>query len=313
MNKAHAKLIIQNAVATTEPRWRQYAQSWKDIDIIFINHGYEQQGFRCFRFVPFLSERGILSIDALGSILDDGRNNSPYDPSYAKGMNTDFYRELQNGACGTNGVLFQQATRLFKEQEPENCGRFYWKLLWYMLQTCSYLRHYHNSSFARYIMSEFGRYRGNPMLAEVEFLGATDTQWMSFLQAVKPWKHLKGIGENVFDYIIGDVVEAQFAKDSYKFDSANEYFLTVTGIDSLIIPMGRKTVIEFMRSLNLPYTLREINKGIYTYCSKTEAENYGYCRNHWKCQQCSVMNICDRHFLKPGRTKLKSGRTKSTD
>ena len=46
MNRAHARQIVQNAVETTRPRWRQYAQSWKDIDTVFIKHGYEQQGFR---------------------------------------------------------------------------------------------------------------------------------------------------------------------------------------------------------------------------------------------------------------------------
>ena len=296
MDKVHAKQIIQNAVATTEPRWRQYAQTWKDINIIFLKHGYEQQGFRFFRFAPFLSEQGILSIDALGRILDDRRNTAPYEPSYAKGLDTDFYCQLRRGIFGSKGVLFEQATRLFKEREPANCGRFYWKLLWYMLQACSYLRRYHGSNVAGYIMSEYGRFRRYPKLSETEFLGITDAEWLSFLEAVKPWKHLKGIGENVFDFIIGDVVEAQFASDSYKFDSANKYFLTVTGIVSMIASPGRRTVIDFMRSLGLPYTLREINKGIYTYCSLTESENYGYCRSLWKCQECSVKDICCRHF-----------------
>lgn len=296
MNREHAKQIVQNAVATTELRWRQYAQTWKDIDIIFIKHGYEQQGFRFFRFAPFLSERGILSIDALGSILDDGRNTEPYDSKYAKGLDADFYCQLRKGDFGSNGVLFEQATRIFKEREPAKCGRFYWKLLWYMLQACSYLRHHHDCSFAGYVMNGYGRFKQHPRLSETEFLSIKEDEWLSFLEAVKPWKHLKGIGENVFDFIIGDVVEAQFARDSYKFDSANEHFLTVTGIASLIVPLERGVVIDFLRSLKLPYTLREINKGIYTYCCLTEAENYGYCRSPWKCQECKVKDICSRHL-----------------
>jgi hypothetical protein len=145
-------------------------------------------------------------------------------------------------------------------------------------------------------MSEYRRFKQHPRLSETEFLSIKDEEWLSFLESAKPWKHLRGIGVNVFDFIIGDVVEAQFARDSYKFDSANEYFLTVTGIASLIMPLERGTVIDFMRSLRLPYTLREINKGVYTYCSLTEAENYGYCRSFWKCQECNVKDICNRHL-----------------
>ncbi len=296
MNKAHARQIVLNAVATTEPRWRQFAQSWKDIDIIFIRHGYEQQGFRFFRFAPFLSGRGILSIDALGSVLHDGQVTSPYNPSYAKGMNAEFYRQLQDGAFGPSGELFQQATGLFKEQESRNCGRFYWKLLWYMLQACAYLRQQHESSFAHYIINQYADFARHPNLSEAEFLCITDDDWLTFLHTVRPWKNLKGIGPNVFDFIFGDIVEAQFARDSYKFDSANEHFLTVTGIASLISPLQRGTAIQFMRSMELPYSLREINKGIYTYCSLTEAENYGYCRRASKCNQCAALDICERHL-----------------
>lgn len=135
-----------------------------------------------------------------------------------------------------------------------------------------------------------------PDIKDSEFLNASEVQWQNFLKAVKPWKHLKGIGVNVFDFIIGDLEEAQFAKDSYKFDSANGHFLKVTGISSLIIPLGREAVIDFMKSLKLSYDLREINKGIYTYCSLTEAENFGYCRSPQKCQECNVKDICSRNL-----------------
>ena len=107
----------------------------------------------------------------------------------------------------------------------------------------------------------------------------------------------------MFDFIFGDIVEAQFARDSYKFDSANEHFLTVTGIASLISPLQRGTAIQFMRSMELPYSLREINKGIYTYCSLTEAENYGYCRRASKCNQCAALDICERPLFKSALLK----------
>lgn len=296
MNNSQAGQIVQNAVATTEPRWKQYAQSWKDIDTIFIRQGYEQQGFRFFRLVPFLSERGIFSIDALGSILNGRLVSASYDPQYAKGVDSEFYRQLRNGTFGENGLRFAEATLLLKEREPVSCGRFYWKLLWYVLQACSYLRQHHQSSFARYLISKYSRFSRKPALSESQFLSITETDWHTFLSAAKPWEPLKGIGENVFDFLIGDIVEAQFARDSYKFDSANEYFLKATGVASIIVPLARGSVIEFMRQLRLPYTLREINKGIYTYCSLTEAENYGYCRNPIKCQKCTVFNICERNL-----------------
>ncbi|MGA1872018.1 MAG: hypothetical protein ACMUJM_26170 [bacterium] len=296
MNTTFAKRIIENAVATTEPRWRQYAETWHDIDSIFIRRGYEQQGFLFFRFVPFLADRGLFSIDVLGSLLDDTRVGTPYDPAYAKELTSPFYRELREGRFGANGLFFEEAVRLFKRQDPRSCGRFYWKLLWQMLQACSYLYHHHNGSFARYLLSSYGKYVGGRNLSDVEFLNEPEDRWLAFLEAIQPWKPLKGISVNVFDFIIGDVVEARFAKDSYKFDSANEHFLTVTGIRILLSPFDRPTVIAFLHGLELPYTLREINKGIYTYCSETESENYGYCRSPSRCQSCIVVDICSRRL-----------------
>lgn len=291
-----ARRIVLNAVETTRPRWEQYARSWQDIDTIFLRHGYEQQGFRFFRLVPFLEEAGVFSIDALGSILDETHATASYDPAYAKGLDSDFYAQLQRGSFGPTGVLFEQAVRALKVKEPASCGRFYWKLLWYMLQACAYLRRHHKSSFARYVISQYAHAAGLGSVPERVFLGTTEDAWQRFLQGVRPWKHLRGIGPNVFDFIFGDIVEADFAKNSFKFDSANQHFLTVTGIASLIVPFQREPTMWFMQALDLPYTLREVNKGIYTYCSMTEAENYGFCRRLAKCSSCAVMDICERNL-----------------
>jgi hypothetical protein len=155
MNTTVARRIIENAVTTTEPRWRQYAEMWRDIDPIFIRRGYEQQGFRFFRFVPFLADRGLFSIDALGSLLGDTRIAASYDPAYAKELTAPFYQELQEGRFGGNGSRFEEAVRLFKRQDPRSCGRFYWKLLWQMLQACSYLCRHHHGSFAKYLLHDF--------------------------------------------------------------------------------------------------------------------------------------------------------------
>lgn len=51
------------------------------------------------------------------------------------------------------------------------------------------------------------------------------------------------------------------------------------------------------KNIDLPFSLREINKGIYTYCSKTESENYGFCRNQNKCKMCNVQNICEMNLI----------------
>jgi hypothetical protein len=163
-----------------------------------------------------------------------------------------------------------------------------------MLQACSYLHRAHQGSFAKYLLAAFARSTGSTRIADAELLNTASEQWLAFLSAAKPWRPLPGIGPNVFDFIVGDLVEARFARDSYKFDSANEHFLTVTGIRTLLARVDRPTVIAFLQTLDLPYGLREINKGLYTYCSMTEAKNFGFCRNPRKCQECGVRTICAR-------------------
>ena len=125
-----------------------------------------------------------------------------------------------------------------------------------------------------------------------QFLDISDEDWHVLLDEVKPWRPLYGIGQNVFDFIFGDIVEARFVNDSHKFDSANQHFCRVTGIDDLIRPFDHDNTIQFLKKLGLPYTLREINKGIYTYCSKTEEVNFGFCRSKKKCFDCEVGNLC---------------------
>lgn len=104
---------------------------------------------------------------------------------------------------------------------------------------------------------------------------------------------------NVFDYIMGDVLELGFVKNSYKLDSANKRFLTITGIfDCYSEDLNHDEVINFLRELNLPYSLREINKGLYAYCSKLTCDKYCFCRNPQKCDECNVNKICKQDFKK---------------
>ena len=96
--------------------------------------------------------------------------------------------------------------------------------------------------------------------------------------------------------IFRDITEAHFAENSYKFDSSNQHFFNITGIAKLIVPFDRVTTTLFLRDIKMPFSLREINKGVYTFCSKTEGMNYGYCRDRQKCNVCQVENICDKNF-----------------
>lgn len=299
MNQRTARRIVQHAVKFTEWRWREYGESWSRIDSVFLARGYEQQGFRCARLVQALEKKGIASIGALGSILDERASRARYDNKYAKGTDAPFYAQLRDGRFGENGRLFDDAVRAFLQQEPGSGGRFFWMYLWSMLRACHYLREEHGSSFATYLLTEYRRFAGRADLGQTDFLAITGAEWREFLVTVKPWKPLPGIGVNVFDFIVGDVKEARFADDSYKFDSANQYFLEVTGISALIAPFERERVIKFLRSLQLPYTLREVNKGIYTYCSDTEAEKFGFCRSLRRCQECVVADVCEKRLGSP--------------
>lgn len=297
MDKLKAKTIIRNAVESTKPRWSQYAESWKDIDVIFILRGYEQQGFQLFKMRPILEDLMILSVDSLGTILLKYPYKRNYERKFAGSMTTEFYSSLQEGVCGREGKLFVEAVRKFLDQKMGNPGRTFWKLLYQMLQACAFLKQNYSSSFAKYVISKYSSFINKPFISENDFLNITVTEWELFLAKAKPWRDLMGIGPNVFDFLFGDIIEAQFVENSYKFDSSNQHFFTVTGIAQLIIPFDREATILFLKDLKMPFNLRENNKGIYTYCSKTENANYGFCRDQHKCKMCKVKDICDKNFL----------------
>lgn len=296
MDKSKAKTIIQNAVEVTKPRWSQYDQSWSNVDVIFIYHGYEQQGFQIFKLKLVLENLKIFSIDTLGKILLQYPQKRKYDRQFAGSLTSEFYSDLQRGVCGRDGELFVEAIRIFLEQKIGNPGRTFWKLLFQMLQACAFLEQNYSSSFAKYVISKYASFTNKKYISENDFLHITVSEWELFLATVKPWSDLIGIGPNVFDFIFGDIVEARFVENSYKFDSANQHFLKVTGISQLIDPFDRATIALFLKDLDMPFTLREINKGIYTYCSKTESANYGYCRDRSKCLDCKVNAICDKEI-----------------
>jgi hypothetical protein len=296
MDKSKAKTIIQNAVETTKPRWSQYDESWNNIDAIFIYRGYEQQGFQVFKLRPVLEELNIFSIDKLGSILLRYPQRRNYDRQFAGSLTSEFYSNLHKGVSGSNGELFVEAIRLFLDNKIGNPGRTFWKLLYQMLQGYAYLKQNYSSSFGKYVLSKYAAFKNEQYISENDFLKITVSDWELFLSKAKPWNDLMGIGPNVFDFLFGDIVEAHFVENSYKFDSSNQHFLMVTGISRMIVPFNRSSTSSFLKELELPFNLREINKGIYTYCSKTESANYGFCRDIFKCKKCNVNAICDKEI-----------------
>jgi len=94
---------------------------------------------------------------------------------------------------------------------------------------------------------------------------------------------------------MGDIIELEFVINSYKLDAANIRFLTKTGIiksDEL----NQENAISFLKDLDLPYNLREINKGLYVYCSKLHCKGYCFCRDPEKCLKSKVNDICEKIF-----------------
>lgn len=296
MDRTQAKTIILHAVKTTEPRWREYAEHWKDINEIFIRRGYEQQGFLCSKLTDALEVRGIFSIPKLGSILSRYEVSAKYDREFAGALTAEFYEGLRKGSGGEEGQLFEEAVREFFNKKLGSPGRTFWRLNFYMLQACAYLKEYYSGDFSSFVISKYKAFANKPDITAEDFLKTPVSDWERFLTATKPWTGLKGIGPNVWDFIFGDIVEAYFAEHSYKFDSANQRFLNVTGISRLIAPFEREAATRFIKKLEIPYTLREINKGIYTYCSKTEKEKYGFCWERVKCESCAVNPICEKNI-----------------
>lgn len=297
MNKENAKKIIENAVTKTQMRWQQYGISWSKIDEVFLQRGYEQGGFNCRIFVEKLNNNGIFSIEKIGLILDNGNKNvlRKYKREFAGSFESPFYQDMKSGTYGDEGKKFYNAIKEFKD-EKNKAGAWFWKKLWQMLVCCNYLKNNYNSSFSFFLKKEFADFKHTPQIQDREFLSIDPDDWQKFKETKKPWNKLYGIGENVFDFIIGDIIEAQFVKDSYKLDSANKRFLKITGIAELLSDISRENVTTFLNNLKLPYTLREINKGIYTYCSETEATNFGFCLKIEKCKECAVNDICDKKF-----------------
>lgn len=292
MDIEHAKKIISYVVKETERRWKEFDEDWDEIDEIFIRRGYEQGGFEAWKFAELLKEHDIFSIGKIGQILDKYKGNTKYNREFVGSLTSHFYQNMKTGVYGEEGKKFYTCVENFKGKP----GAWFWNKLWQMLVCCNHLKNNYNGSFADLLKKKYAEFKKVEEVPDSDFLSISSEEWAQFKRIKKPWDELYGIGENVFDFIMGDIKEKKFVKDSYKLDAANEHFFKVTRIVKLIDRLDRENVISFLKQLNLRYTLREINKGIYTYCSKTEAKNFGFCRNKERCKECKVNDVCEKNF-----------------
>lgn len=290
LNKENAQKIILNAVKVTEPTWTNFNEHWEKMDHVFLSKAYDQMGFDNWIFIDFL-DKYELDIEKIGTLLDKTDFERKYDRPFAGSLESPLYQNMKNGLFEAVGKRFYKSVKEFDGRK----GQLFYKLLWYMLVTCHYLKNNYNSSFSNYLKIKYANYKGLMEISDKDFLEMSSSEWEDFKNKKQPWNELYGVGINVFDYIMGDIVELEFVKNSFKLDSANERFLITTGIVSES-ELNHENVKKYLLSLDLPYTLREINKGLYTYASELGKDNYGYCRTPQKCKACNVNDICEKNF-----------------
>lgn len=223
--------------------------------------------------------------------MDKYSDKIVYKREYAGSLESRFYSDMKKGLYGIEGEKFLKTIENFNGKP----GGFFWSQLWRMLVCCNFLKNNYQSSFSFYLKKKYMDYKDLSKISDSDLKKITISQWEDFKKNAHPWNELYGVGENVFDFIMGDVIGFKFVENSYKLDLANKHFLKVTGIfndDSL----ERQAAIDYLIDLDLPYTLREINKGLYAYCSITEKNNCGFCRSIKKCEICNVNDICEKNL-----------------
>lgn len=293
MDKECVKEIILNAVEITKPSWSTWGEHWVDMDNVFLSRAYDQQGFDNWIFVKFLEKNNILSIYNIGKILDNSNFQKVYSRQFAGNLNKPFYKDMKQGNYGIEGENFYNSILEFNGRK----GRFFWMNLWRMLVCCNYLKNHHKGSFAEYLKTKFAKYKKGNKISDEVFIQISSEDWNNFLKT-NPWDELYGVGVNVFDYVMGDIEELEFVKNSYKLDSANRRFLTITGIfKSKPKELEHQEVVNYLINLDIEqFNLREINKGMYAYCSKLGCDKYCFCRVPEKCIDCKVNDKCEKNF-----------------
>jgi len=299
MNKENAEKIIDYVATRTKPRWKEWIyMSYSKLDEIFIPRGYEQGGFSAPAFFELLREKKIASIRDVGSILDNYQGGIKYSRERKGSLESPFYQDLKRGVHGNNGIVFYRCVNKFLNDAVGNPGGWFWVKLWQMLICSHHLKQDYNSSFKFYLKKQYCKFKNISKISDTDFCNITPNDWRQFMEKAYPWDELYGIGENVFDYLVRDIKEFKFAKDSFKLDAANIHFFKITGISELFESDSRDCIIKFLKELNIDhkYSVKEINAGMYTYCSETEKENYGFCRNIEKCTECKVYSICEKNL-----------------
>ncbi len=295
MNSENAKKIIINAIETTEPSWSTWGVHWDYIDEVFLGRAYDQLGFDNWIFVNFLRDNNILSISKIGKILHNNEFERKYNRDISGSFESPLFEGMKDGTYGEEGKNFYKSVKEFNGRK----GAAFWKLLWQMLVCCNYLRINYKSSFSYYLKNKYAEYKNLGVISDEDFLSMTSKEWNEFKKFKNPWNELYGVGLNVFDYIMGDLEEMEFVKNSYKLDSANKRFLTITGIfNCKPDELKYEEVLNYLNELSLPYDLRKINKGLYAYCSKLGCDKYCFCREIKKCSECKVNDICEKDFDK---------------
>jgi len=299
MNKEFAEKIIDYVVTATKPRWITWTSvDYSNLDEVFIPRGYEQGGFAATVFYDLLEEKKISPIKELGSILENFSGENKYIRQVAGSLGGTFYRDLNRGVFSERGKAFYECVEAFLNNPRGKAGFMFWMKLWQMLICTRNLKLNHQSSFKRYLKNKYCRYKNLIDIEDTDFFNILSDDWQQFMEKAYPWDELYGIGDNVFDFLIRDVKEFKFAKDSFKLDSANIRFFEVTGISKLVDISNKYKIVQFLKRLKLEhnYQVREINTGIYTYCSDTERAFSGFCRNREKCKECQVNRWCERNL-----------------
>lgn len=308
MDKGRAARIIDYVVTKTKPIWETWVyQSYANLDDIFLARAFEQGGFEANIFYDILKNRGIGPISTIGEILKNYKGNPKYTRSEKGGLAKEFYQELRMGKYGEEGIKFFESVEEFLKNKGGKPGFKFWMLLWFMLVVCNHLKENYQSSFKYYLKKKYCDFKGVDYISDADFCLLSPEEWQNFLRKAQPWSELRGIGPSVFDFIVGDIDEFRFNKDAYKLDYANKYFFQVIGIEALVNSNNRDSIMEFLKSLALPhpYTIREINTGIYANCSRTEKKNFGFCIDKSKCRKCGVNEYCERNFRKAKHKECK--------
>jgi len=299
MNKVIAEEIINYVVSKTEPLWNQWINlSYSNLDEIFMKSAYEQGGFAAWAFYDLLISEGINSINDLGNILELYKGEKKYLRIEKGSLESPFYLDLKAGLYGVYGKKFYNCADKFLNEKLGNPGAFFWVKLWQMLVCCRDLKQNYHSSFKYYLKKKYSDFINIPVVSDNDFYNVDNNNWERFKKEACPWDELYGIGDNVFDYLVRNIEEFKFNRDAFKLDSANIHFFNVTGIAKLFDINNKVSLIKFLKGLKLEknYNLKEINTGIYSYCSETEREKFGFCRSKEKCVECGVNSICKKNF-----------------